>query len=122
MFELMLTLRAVARRLGVTPILLGDLEPMRPTSRGEEALYDLVEARRYLRDRGIALRPDDDPELMPLPAVAHHLKVPQYMLRGMPPADGAATARQPLYRITEARVYLRRQGVIFVDGEPVLVR
>jgi hypothetical protein len=122
MFDILLTMTAVARRLGVPPVLLGDLEPMRPASRGEEALYDLAEARRHLRDRGIPLRPDDDPELMPLAAIARHLSVPEFMLRGMPAAGPASLAGQPLYRIAEARAYLRRQGVIFVDGEPVLVR
>jgi hypothetical protein len=122
MFDILLTLTAVARRLGVSPILLGDLEPMRPASRGEEALYDLAEARRHLRDRGIALRPDDDPELMPLAVVARQLNVPEFLLRGMAPAGPAGLAGQPLYRIADARAYLRREGVIFVDGEPVLVR
>jgi hypothetical protein len=122
MFEVLLTLTAVARRLGVPAVVLGDLEPMRPASRGEEALYDLAEARRHLRDRGIALRPEDDPELMPLTALARHLDVPQYLLRGLPAATAAASVGQPLYRIAEAKVFLRRQGVIFIDGEAVLVR
>jgi hypothetical protein len=122
MFDILLTLTAVARRLGVPPVLLCDLEPMRPASRGEEALYDLAEARRHLRDRGIALRPDDDPELMPLAAIAHHPNVPEFLLRGMPPAGPAGLTGQPLYRLADARAYLRREGVILVDGEPVLVR
>ena len=53
MFDILLTMTAVARRLGVPPVLLGDLEPMRPASRGEEALYDLAEARAYLRRQGV---------------------------------------------------------------------
>lgn len=122
MFDVVLTLTAVARRLRVPPVLLGDLEPMCPASRGEEALYDLAEARRHLRDLGIASRPDDDPELVPLEAVVRHLDVPRFMLRGMLPANTTAAVGQPLYRIAEAKAYLRRQGVIFVDGEPVLVR
>lgn len=122
MFDVLLTMTAVARRLGVPPVLLGDLEPMRPASRGEEALYDLAEARRHLRDRGIALRHDDDPEPMPLAAVARQLNVPQYLLFGLPAATLPVSAGQPLYRIAEAKAFLRRQGVIFVDGEPVLVR
>lgn len=122
MFDVLLTMTAVAQRLGVPPVLLSDLEPMRPASRGEAALYDLAEARRYLRDRGITLRPEYDPELMPLAAVAQQLKVPQYMLRSMPTADGAAIGGRSLYRVADARAYLRCQGVIFVDGEPVLVR
>lgn len=56
---------------------------------------------------------------MPL---ARHLDVPEYMLRDLPPAGRAIWTDEPLYDPVAAKVYLRRQGVIFVNGEAVLIR
>jgi hypothetical protein len=56
---------------------------------------------------------------MPL---ARHLDVPEYMLRNLPPAGRAVSTDEPLYDPVAAKVYLRRHGVIFVNGEAVLIR
>ena len=176
MTEVLMTLPALARRLGVPEVLLGDLEAVRPTSRHEEALFDLAEARWYLRDRrlqpaqndagparmtelgaGAADAPDtaelvpgaprvpsDDPSedararganllaeahkmivngsLVPLAALSRELDVPLFMFRDLRPSRIAAADGEPLYDVVAAKAHLRRQGVIFIDGEAVLIR
>jgi hypothetical protein len=65
---------------------------------------------------------NDTNVLLPLVPLARHLDVPQYMLRDLPPAGRAIWTDEPLYDPVAAKVYLRRQGVIFVNGEAVLIR
>ncbi len=60
--------------------------------------------------------------LLPLTSLARHLDVPTFMLRGLQPAQRAARAGEALYDLVAAKAHLRRQGVIFVNGEAVLVR
>ncbi len=60
--------------------------------------------------------------LLPLGTLARHLDVPEYLLRDLPPTQRALSASEALYDPAVAKAYLRRKGVIFVDGEPVLVR
>ena len=176
MTEVLMTLPALARRLGVPEVLLGDLEAVRPTSRHEEALFDLAEARWYLRDRQLRPGQNDagrhgmtEPEaqaadgpdiaasvsgaptrrsdgrsevaragagnpaaqphrigtngrLLPLPALSRELGVPLFMLRDLRPSKIAASDGAPLYDVVAAKAHLRGQGVIFVDGEAVLIR
>ena len=65
---------------------------------------------------------NDIPTLLPLMSLARHLDVPEYMLRDLPPAGRAVSTDEPLYDPVAAKVYLRRHGVIFVNGEAVLIR
>lgn len=65
---------------------------------------------------------NDTPVLLPLDTLARHLDVPEYLLHGLPPTQRAASAGEALYDPTAAKAYLRRRGVIFVNGEAVLVR
>lgn len=64
----------------------------------------------------------DYPTLLPLISLARHLDVPQYMLRELPPAGHAASTDEALYDPVAAMAHLRKQGVIFVNGEAVLIR
>jgi len=64
----------------------------------------------------------DIPELLPLVTLARQLDVPEYLLRDLPPAQRTASAGEALYDPVAAKNYLRRQGVIFVNGEAVLIR
>lgn len=65
---------------------------------------------------------NDTAVLLPLDTLARHLDVPEYMLRGIPPAGRAASTDEALYDPVVAKLHLRRQGVIFVNGEAVLIR
>jgi hypothetical protein len=65
---------------------------------------------------------NERPVLLPLASLARHLDVPQFMLQGLQPARRAAAAGEALYDLVAAKAHLRRQGVIFVNGEAVLVR
>ena len=60
--------------------------------------------------------------LLPLPSLARLLDVPQYVLRDLPPSERAASDSEALYDIVAAKAHLRRQGIIFVNGEAILVR
>ncbi len=65
---------------------------------------------------------NDTAVLLPLVNLARHLDVPEYMLRDMPPAGRATSTDEALYDPVAAKVYLRKKGVIFVNGEAVLIR
>jgi hypothetical protein len=65
---------------------------------------------------------NDIPTLLPLTSLARHLDVPEYLLRDLPPTQHASLASEALYDPAAAKAYLRRCGVIFVNGEPVLIR
>jgi hypothetical protein len=64
----------------------------------------------------------DTPALLPLDTLAHHLAVPEYLLRDLPPTQRAGSVSEALYDVVAAKAHLRRRGVIFVDGRPVLIR
>ena len=64
----------------------------------------------------------DRPVLLSLSALARHLDVPEFMFGDLPPARRAGDARPALYDLVDAKLYLRQRGVIFVDGEAVLIR
>jgi|APFre7841882724_1041349.scaffolds.fasta_scaffold569883_1 hypothetical protein len=64
----------------------------------------------------------DSRNLVPLSSLARLLNVPQYVLRDLPPTQRAASAGEPLYDLDTAKTRLRQQGIIFVKGEPVLIR
>ena len=64
---------------------------------------------------------NERPVLLPLASLARHLDVPQFMLRDLPPSERAASGSEALYDIVAAKAYLRRQGIIFVNGEAILV-
>ena len=78
-----------------------------------------VESSHWL-ERGHAV--NDIPTLLPLISLARHLDVPEYLLRDLPPAQRAAPASEALYDPAAAKAYLRQRGVIFVNGEPILIR
>lgn len=62
------------------------------------------------------------PVLLPLGTLARHLDVPEYLLRDLPPTERGGSVGEALYDVLAAKAHLRRQGVIFVNGEAVLVR
>lgn len=64
----------------------------------------------------------DRPVLLPLPVLARHLDVPEFMFCDLPPARRGGEARPALYDLVGAKMYLRQRGVIFVNGEAVLIR
>jgi hypothetical protein len=57
-----------------------------------------------------------------LSTLARHLDVPEYLLRDLTPTQRAVSSSEALYDPALAKAYLRRKGVIFVNGEPVLIR
>lgn len=65
---------------------------------------------------------NDTPVLLPLDTLARHLDVPEYLLRDLPPTQQARSVDEALYDVLAAKAHLRQRGIIFVNGEPVLIR
>ena len=80
---------------------------------------DIAESSPSL-EKGHAV--NDIPTLLPLIGLARHLDVPEYLLRDLLPPRRASPAGEALYDPVAAKVYLRKEGVIFVNGEAVLIR